>query len=128
MIDHVSVPVSNLALSRAFYGTVLSAIGLNELVSRQSTVGYGKKYPEFWINARPQMKPIDRNYGAHVCLRTASEAVVIAFHQTAIEQGGGDAGTPGPRTAALGPYFGAFIFDPDGNKIEVLTFPRAISE
>lgn len=128
MIDHVSVPVSNLALSRVFYGTVLTAIGLNELVFRQSTVGYGKKYPEFWINARPHMKPVDSDFGAHVCLRAASEAAVIAFHQAAVEQGGSDAGAPGPRKAALGPYFGAFIFDPDGNKIEVLTFPRAKPE
>ena len=34
-----------------------------------------------------------------------------------------DAGAPGPRQGAMTPYYGAFVFDPDGNKIEAVTFP-----
>ena len=124
MIDHVSIPVSDLADARAFYGEVLATIGLAELVNRPATIGYGKKYPEFWLNARPGMLAIGQDFGAHVCLRAASKEAVTAFHDTALKHGGRDAGGPGPRQAALGPYFGAFIFDLDGNKIEVLTFPR----
>ena len=37
---------------------------------------------------------------------------------------GRDAGEPGPRQAAMTTYYGAFIFDPDGNKVEAVTFPR----
>lgn len=124
MIDHVSIPVSDLSRSRAFYGEVLSTIGLAELVNRPTTIGFGKTYPEFWLNARPGMQSIEESFGAHVCLRAKSEDAVAAFHKAALKHGGRDAGAPGPRQAALGPYFGAFIFDLDGNKMEVLTFPR----
>jgi catechol 2,3-dioxygenase-like lactoylglutathione lyase family enzyme len=42
----------------------------------------------------------------------------------ALALGGAEAGAPGPRQAAMTAYYGAFIFDPDGNKIEAVTFPR----
>jgi catechol 2,3-dioxygenase-like lactoylglutathione lyase family enzyme len=48
---------------------------------------------------------------------------VSAFHAAALANGGRDAGEPGPRQAAFTTYFGAFIFDPDGNKIEAVHFP-----
>jgi catechol 2,3-dioxygenase-like lactoylglutathione lyase family enzyme len=38
--------------------------------------------------------------------------------------GGVSDGEPGPRQAAMTGYFGAFIRDPDGNKIEALTFAK----
>jgi len=125
MIDHVSIPVSDLNLSREFYRAVFSTIGLTELVNRSATAGYGKKYPEFWINARPELLPAKENFGAHICLRAPSKETVAAFHKTALEKGGRDGGVPGVRQAAFGPYFGAFIFDLDGNKIEALTFPES---
>jgi len=60
----------------------------------------------------------------HICLRRRDEDSVRAFHAAALANGGADAGAPGPRQAAMTTYFGAFIFDPDGNKIEAVTFPR----
>ena len=38
------------------------------------------------------------------------------------------AGDPGPRQAAFTTYFGAFIFDPDGNKIEAVHFGSKFGE
>jgi catechol 2,3-dioxygenase-like lactoylglutathione lyase family enzyme len=59
-----------------------------------------------------------------VALRAPSEDAVRAFHAAALEMGGISDGDPGQRPAALTSYFGAFIRDPDGNKIEAVTFPR----
>jgi predicted lactoylglutathione lyase len=58
-----------------------------------------------------------------VCLRTSSEEAVREFHRRALEQGGVSDGDPGPRQAAMTTYYGAFIRDLDGNKIEAVTFP-----
>ncbi len=124
MIDHISIAVSDLDRSGAFYDAVLGAIGLDRLVTRDATIGYGKRYPEFWLNARPGMTPVPDGTGAHVCLRARDKAAVEAFHATALRLGGRDEGRPGDRTAAVTTYFGAFILDPDGNKIEAVTFPR----
>ena len=72
MIDHVSVAVSDLSRSTCFYEAVLGAIGYAPLDVRGSTVGFGKTYSEFWLNARPEMAPLPAHPGAHVCLRVRS--------------------------------------------------------
>jgi len=124
VIDHVSVAVSDLAQAAAFYEAVLAPLGLARLVTRESTVGFGKNYPEFWINLRLGMPPVSQSTGVHICLRARDEDTVRAFYAAALAHGGTDAGAPGPRQAAMTAYYGAFAFDPDGNKIEAVTFPR----
>jgi catechol 2,3-dioxygenase-like lactoylglutathione lyase family enzyme len=125
MIDHVSVPVRDLAAGRAFYARALAPLGYTLLVERPATVGFGKKYPELWLNLRPGLAAQGDNPGAHVALRAASEAAVRAFHAAALEMGGVSDGEPGPRQAAMTTYYGAFVIDPDGNKIEAVSFPGA---
>jgi len=124
MIDHVSVPVRDLAAAGAFYERLLAPLGYARLVTRPGTLGFGKTYPELWLNARSDMVPAVPNPGGHVALRAASEAAVRAFHAAALAGGGTCAGEPGPRQAAMTTYFGAFIHDPDGNKLEALSFPK----
>lgn len=124
MIDHVSIAVSDLAASAVFYEAVLSPLGLKRLVERQGTVGFGKTYPEFWLNARPGGESAPADTGAHICLRAPTKDAVTAFHDLARANGGRSDGEPGDRDAAVTPYFGAFIRDLDGHKIEAVTFPR----
>jgi catechol 2,3-dioxygenase-like lactoylglutathione lyase family enzyme len=125
MIDHISIAVSHLAKSAAFYESVFAPLALAKLVDRSpAMIGFGKKYPEFWLNAREHLAPQPENTGIHICLRAPSEQAVRLFHQNALAHGGKSAGDPGPRQAAFTTYFGAFIFDPDGNKIEAVHFPR----
>lgn len=123
MIDHVSVAVSDLAAAAAFYDRLLGPLGYTRLVERERTVGFGKRYPEVWLNLREGMAPVEPGTGAHVALRARDEAAVRAFHAAALMHGGSDAGAPGPRQAAMTAYYGAFVHDPDGNKIEAVTFP-----
>ncbi|MCP5367193.1 MAG: VOC family protein [Hyphomicrobiales bacterium] len=124
MIDHISLAVRDLAAAAAFYEAVLAPLGLARLVDRDASVGFGKRYPEFWLNARPALAPVAEDTGVHICLRAPDTAAVDAFHAAALAGGGRDAGAPGPRQAAMTTYYGAFIRDPDGNKVEALTFPR----
>ena len=124
MIDHISIPVRDLADAARFYEGVLAPLGLKRLVERERTIGFGSKYPEFWLNLRDGHE-VRTDSGHHVCLRASSEAAVKAFFAAAIAAGGVSGGDPGPRKAAMTTYFGAFIIDPDGNKIEAVTFPRA---
>ncbi len=129
MIDHISLAVSDLARSAVFYERVLAPLQLVKLVDRSpASIGFGRKYPEFWLNARAGIPPQPENSGSHVCLRAPSEDAVRAFHAHALRLGGRTAGDPGPRQAAFTTYIGAFVFDPDGNKIEVVFFPRQLGE
>jgi len=124
LIDHVSIAVSDLARSAGFYEAVLAPLALVRLVERERTIGFGKRYPEFWLNLREAMAPVGRDTGSHVCLRAPDETAVRAFHAAALARGGADAGAPGPRQATMTTYYGAFIHDLDGNKIEAVTFPK----
>ena len=55
MIDHVSIGVRDLEQATHFYQDVLGAVGYTKLEARPATVGFGKTYPEFWINLRAAM-------------------------------------------------------------------------
>ena len=128
MIDHVSIAVSDLAKSSTFYEAVLAPLQHAKLVDRSpATIGFGKKYPEFWLNAREGLAAQPETTGIHVCVRAPSESAVREFHAAALAQGGTTGGDPGPRQAALTTYFGAFILDPDGNKIEAVFFPSKLA-
>jgi catechol 2,3-dioxygenase-like lactoylglutathione lyase family enzyme len=122
VIDHLSLGVSDLARSAAFYEAVLAPLGYRRIVELSERVGFGKRYPEIWLNARPGMAPMGD--GHHVCLRARTEQAVRDFHAQALASGGASDGEPGPRQAAMTSYFGAFIRDPDGNKLEAASFPE----
>ncbi len=125
MIDHVSVAVRDLARSAAFYERLLAPLGYAKLVERPSSIGFGKKYPELWLNLRANSGAAPSDPGAHIALRAASEDAVRAFHAAALAGGGASDGEPGPRQAAMTTYFGAFVLDPDGNKLEAVSFPMS---
>jgi catechol 2,3-dioxygenase-like lactoylglutathione lyase family enzyme len=122
MIDHVSIAVRDLAASKTFYETVLGAIGYAKLIDRPDSVGFGKKYPELWLNRRPDMAKVAADTGVHVCVRAADVAAVDAFHAAALRAGAASDGPPGLRPEYTPNYYAAFIRDADGNKIEVVTF------
>src|SRR5215471_17041090 len=63
MIDHISVGVSDLERSARFYEDALAPLGLSRLVTRPATIGFGKSYPEFWINLRAGMAPVPPESG-----------------------------------------------------------------
>jgi catechol 2,3-dioxygenase-like lactoylglutathione lyase family enzyme len=124
MIDHVSVGVRDLERAARFYQAALAALGLSRLVTRPATVGFGRSYPEFWINLRAGMAEVPHEGGTHICLRAKSTLDVDAFHAAALGAGGRSDGAPGPRPHDRVRYYAAFVIDPDGNRIEAVTFPN----
>jgi catechol 2,3-dioxygenase-like lactoylglutathione lyase family enzyme len=125
MIDHVSVGVADLERAARFYEAALGALGLTRLVMRPGTIGYGKAYPEFWINLRTGMARVPHEAGTHICLRAKTSAEVDAFHTAAVSSGGTSDGAPGLRPHDRVKYYAAFVLDPDGNRIEAVTFPQS---
>jgi catechol 2,3-dioxygenase-like lactoylglutathione lyase family enzyme len=123
VIDHISVGVADLDRAARFYEAALAALGLSRLVTRPATIGFGKSYPEFWINLRPGMAPVPPESGTHICLRAKTTDDVDAFHAAALKSGGRSDGAPGIRQHDRVKYYAAFVIDPDGNRIEAVTFP-----
>ena len=123
MIDHVSLAVSNIERAATFYERALAPLGLVRLVTRPAMVGFGKAYPEFWINLRGGMQRVAPDSGVHLCLRARSVAEIDAFHAAAVEAGAISESPPSLRPHDRVRYYAAFIVDDDGNRIEAVTFP-----
>jgi catechol 2,3-dioxygenase-like lactoylglutathione lyase family enzyme len=123
MIDHVSIAVRDLAAATRFYDAVLAPLGMTRIETLPATVGFGKSYPEFWLNLRADMTAPGN--GAHVCLRARTADIVDAFHAAALAADGASDGAPGLRPQHGEGYYAAFIRDPDGNRVEAVTFVKA---
>jgi catechol 2,3-dioxygenase-like lactoylglutathione lyase family enzyme len=122
VIDHVSLGVADLDRAARFYEAVLGTVGFAKLEVRPATIGFGKRYPELWLNHRPSMAAVPTDTGVHVCVRARSSEAVDAFHRAALAAGGSDDGAPGVRPHRTGGYYAAFVRDLDGNRIEAVTF------
>jgi catechol 2,3-dioxygenase-like lactoylglutathione lyase family enzyme len=128
MIDHLSVGCADLTRAKRFYDDVLATIGCACIftvdVPGEGIVahGYGEigsDHPRFWIGLPEKLDAhCNANGGTHVCFVAKKRADIDAFHAAALKAGGKDHGKPGLRPHYHANYYGAFAFDPDGNKIE----------
>lgn len=122
MIDHAGIEVSDWEKSKAFYDAAMTALGATLLlmVPREHTGGanvggYGREKPDFWIIEAENPGP-----GRHYAFRARNRAEVDAFYEAAMAAGGRDNGGPGLRPQYHDDYYGAFVFDPDGNNVEAV--------
>ena len=122
-IDHVSLPVRDIDAAAVFYDAVMATLGLRRRKEREGAIGYGPDAvapPIFWILARAENGAAEAGLGLHVSFRAADRAQVHEFHETALKRGGRDAGAPGPRPHYTAGFYGCFVFDLDGFKIEAV--------
>ena len=122
MIDHVSVGVRDLAKATAFYTEILGLLGSQKLIEHAGTIGFGKSYPEFWLNYRPELVGPQEDNGCHICLRAPSVEVIDELYSLAMRLGATSSGAPGFRPEYHESYYACFIRDADNNHFEVVTF------
>jgi catechol 2,3-dioxygenase-like lactoylglutathione lyase family enzyme len=118
MLDHVGFEVSDLRRSARFYDAVLFSLGARRMLDSEHAVAYGINGPELWIVVRGRRpRP---GYG-HVALRASGKAAVDAAHAAGLANGGGNEGPPGPRPQYGRRYYAAYLLDPDGLRVEVVS-------
>ncbi|HSX56340.1 MAG TPA: VOC family protein [Sphingomonas sp.] len=122
MIHHVSVGTSDVARARRFYDAVLLPLGYRLLGETDRSLGYGVTAYTFSVETPVDGAPASAGNGVHICFEARDREAVDAFHRHGVVSGGRDAGVPGLRPEYDANYYGAFLFDPDGNKIEAVTY------
>lgn len=120
MIDHLSLPVSDIASAKAFYLAALAPLGYTVLMEGDGFCGIGKKGPSglwdgtLWLGIGSAKAPL------HLALRAEHRSIVDAFHAAALLAGGTENGAPGIRPHYHKNYYAAFVHDLDGHNLEVV--------
>ncbi|MFS8144891.1 glyoxalase [Rhizobium sp. R635] len=127
MLHHVSLGVSDIERSAAFYDAAFAALGYvrvwDDLRPGETgqAIGYGLPGggDKLAIKHRPEgQRP--PGPGFHLAFAASSRQAVDRFHAAAIAHGGRDNGHPGLRPHYGEHYYAAFVIDPDGHALEAV--------
>ena len=127
IFSHLSLGTNDIGRAVEFYDKVLATLGCKQLMSYPASVAYGREYPVFWVQIPIDGKPATVGNGSHVAFVASSKEAVDAFHEAALNAGGSDEGAPGPRPDYGEAYYGCFVRDIDGNKIEATFWDESSS-
>jgi len=129
MLHHVSIGVADVAHAARFYDLALKALGYKRVMEfLPYGIGYGEKVPEFWVQLPHNGGKASQGNGVHVAFAAKDKKAVHAFHKAALKAGGADDGAPGPRPEYSPSYYGAFVRDLDGNKLEAVFFDMSTTK
>jgi catechol 2,3-dioxygenase-like lactoylglutathione lyase family enzyme len=124
MLHHISIAVTDIVTAVRFYDETLATLGYRRIMSfLPKAVAYGVDTPVFWVQLPGDGEFVRPGSGAHVAFDAKNPAAVKAFYDKALEMGGEDNGAPGPRPDYGPDYYGGFVFDPDGNRLEAVVMP-----
>ncbi|MFC4594227.1 VOC family protein [Sphingobium tyrosinilyticum] len=125
MLHHISLGTTDLERARAFYDPVMHELGMRRTLDVSDAIGYGVGITVFSLNLPADGGGASVGNGVHVAFEVEKRAAVDAFFKAAIAHGGSGEGAPGLRPEYDANYYAAFVRDPDGNKIEAVTFTAA---
>jgi catechol 2,3-dioxygenase-like lactoylglutathione lyase family enzyme len=118
VIDHIGYEVADLGRSAAFYDRLFFSLGARRMFESEHALAYGINAPEFWLVVRGRAPA--PGYG-HVALRASGKAAVDAAYRAGMAAGGEDDGPPGPRPQYGKRYYAAYLRDPDGLRVELVS-------
>jgi catechol 2,3-dioxygenase-like lactoylglutathione lyase family enzyme len=118
VIDHIGFEVSALERSARFYDAIFYALGARRMFESEHAIAYGTNDPQLWIVVRG--RDPGPGYG-HVALQASGKAAVDAAHAAGVAAGGADDGQPGQRPKYGRLYYSAYMRDPDGLRVEVVS-------
>ncbi|WDE00252.1 VOC family protein [Thalassomonas actiniarum] len=117
-ICHASIGTNDLSRAKAFYCPVLKTLDIELVSEYEHALAFGKGYPEFWVQIPFDKKAMTVGNGTHFGFMAKSKLQVDNFYQQALLSGAECNGKPGARPDYGEPYYGCFVIDPEGHKIE----------
>ncbi len=117
IFTHVVLGTNDIERATRFYDAILGAIGVKNMGAMgENAVMYGTDHPEFLVTKPRNGEPACFANGGTIGFAAPNPEAVNKFHELGLANGGVDEGAPGPREVLPNAY-GAYLRDPDGNKI-----------
>ena len=121
MFSHITLGTNDWDKARPFWVAVMEVLEHPILFERPGGIAFGKAIgPKTFIGPPFDGAPARPGNGGHVAFLVDSRATVDAFHAAALASGGSDEGAPGLRPHYHPNYYGAYVRDPDGNKLQAV--------
>jgi catechol 2,3-dioxygenase-like lactoylglutathione lyase family enzyme len=120
MFSHVTIGTSDLARAITFYDAALAPLGIERIPTKYKTWAAWQQPGEaakLWVGHPYDGQAASRGNGWMAAFAAPSRAAVDAAYAAAMAAGGSDEGKPGPRPHFAPDYYGAYVRDPDGNKL-----------
>lgn len=127
ILSHVSIGTNQFDAARAFYIKVFATLDIQMLMDFPGATAFGRYYPEFWVQTPIDGKPATIGNGSHFSFVAENQAQVQAFYDAAIAAGAICDGPPGVRPEYSDAYYGCFLRDLDGHKIEATFWDESIA-
>jgi len=125
MYSHTTIGIDNFARAEPFYDAIMAALGHPEMMRESAGKGYGTPTgSKFFIGPAFNGAPMSVGNGTHIAFIATDRATVDAFHAAALANGGSDEGAPGLRPHYHANYYGAYVRDPEGNKLQAVCHSR----
>lgn len=124
-IDHLNLPVTDLARSVAFHTAALAPLGIEPLITVPAAPGQ-KAMQAFGTHPKPffWLVEVDRavhyDDDTHLAFTASEHAGVDAFHAAALAAGATTLRGPGLQPEYHADYYGAFVRSPDGVNLEAV--------
>lgn len=117
MIEHCGLTVRDAKSGKSFYSAALKPLGYKMNMDMGDAAGFMEGgHTSFWLVTSDTVQP------HHVAFLAKNRKAVDAFYEAALAAGGKDNGAPGVREHYSKDYYAAFVYDPDGNNVEAVTF------
>ncbi|PHR54288.1 MAG: lactoylglutathione lyase [Robiginitomaculum sp.] len=123
MFSHITLGTNDWSRAKPFWSAIAAALDLSIFGERDTGIAYGMPSgPKIFIGPTYDGKPASHGNGQHVAFLAKSRSIVDDFHAAALANGGTCEGKPGLRPHYHPNYYGAYVRDPDGNKLQAVCY------
>jgi len=127
LFSHVTVGSTDLRRASQFYDALFKPLGLmrREVVPDGGPVALcwispNVLLPRFYVYSPLNGQPANSGNGSMVAFLASSEVAVNEAYEAGIAAGGTSEGLPGERPNYGKGYYGAYLRDPDSNKVHIV--------
>jgi len=121
MFSHITLGTNDIGRAQRFYEPVMATLGIAQPFTLPGTLVFGELAgTKLFIVSPFDGGVASHGNGTHAAFLAPDRAAVDAFHAAALAHGGSDEGAPGPRPHYHAHYYGAYVRDPDGNKLQAV--------